>query len=655
MFKKVLIANRGEIACRVARTCGRMGISTVAVYSSADRHALHKEMAEEAYWIGAAPSSESYLNKESVLAVARACGADAVHPGFGFLSENAEFAAACNEQGVKFIGPPTHVIKRLGSKLEAKEFVSNAGISVLPGSVKHNESNTSLAAIAVEIGFPVIVKPSAGGGGRGMRIVRKTRELKDVLNGARREALSSFGDDSLLIEKFIANARHIEVQIFADNHGNAVHLFERDCSIQRRYQKVIEEAPAPGLTEDLRHTLFEAALKIAKIIGYTGAGTVEFLVEPNNTFWFIEINPRLQVEHPITEQITGLDLVEWQLRVAAGQKLPLSQSEIPCNGHSIEARLYAEDPAKELVPSPGRIDYLKLPVSSPNIRVEAGIRTGDFVTTYYDPMVAKIIATAKSRKDAITILSEALGQVRVAGPQTNERFLKKIIDHPKYRSGTHNTDFIPRHLKKLQQSVDPIPNNLHALVAIAEFSRPPKTQSVSPWEAIDGWRLNSRQYRQIIFHSGDKKLSFEYVSGGLVHEEKFIQGSGAWRSEHTFLGSIQGKDVSVTIIKNRDVITAFVGNKRYILEVYNPLKYDTDVGAGVGSTFASMPGVVVAVHVERGAHVEAGKPLLVIEAMKVEHTIRAPFDGFVSEVCFEIGDLVNEGDQVIRLDSDTEV
>ena len=329
MFKKVLIANRGEIACRVARTCGRMGISTVAVYSSADRRALHKEMAEEAYWIGAAPSSESYLNKEALLAVARACGADAVHPGFGFLSENAEFAAACNDQGVKFIGPPTHVIKRLGSKLEAKEFVSNAGISVLPGSVKHNESNTSLAAIAAEIGFPVIVKPSAGGGGRGMRMVRKTRELKDVLNGARREALSSFGDDSLLIEKFIANARHIEVQIFADNHGNAVHLFERDCSIQRRYQKVVEEAPAPGLTEGLRHTLCEAALKIAKIIGYTGAGTVEFLVEPNNTFWFIEINPRLQVEHPITEQITGLDLVEWQLRVAAGQKLPLSQSEIP--------------------------------------------------------------------------------------------------------------------------------------------------------------------------------------------------------------------------------------------------------------------------------------------------------------------------------------
>ncbi len=655
MFKKVLIANRGEIACRVARTCGRMGISTVAVYSSADRRALHKEMAEEAYWIGAAPSSESYLNKESLLAVARACGADAVHPGFGFLSENAEFAAACNDQGVKFIGPPTHVIKRLGSKLEAKEFVSNAGISVLPGSVKHNESNTSLAAIAAEIGFPVIVKPSAGGGGRGMRMVRKTRELKDVLNGARREALSSFGDDSLLIEKFIANARHIEVQIFADNHGNAVHLFERDCSIQRRYQKVIEEAPAPGLTEDLRHTLCEAALKIAKIIGYTGAGTVEFLVEPNNTFWFIEINPRLQVEHPITEQITGLDLVEWQLRVAAGQKLPLSQSEIRCNSHSIEARLYAEDPAKELVPSAGRIDYLKLPVSSPNIRVEVGIRTGDFVTTYYDPMVAKIIATAKSRKDAITILSEALGQVRVAGPQTNERFLKKIIDDPKYRSGTHNTGFIPRHLNKLLQSDDLIPNSLFALVALAEFSRPKNAQSISPWETIDGWRLNNRQYRQIIFLCGDNKLRFEYASGGLVHEEKFIQGSGAWQSEHAFLGNIQGEELLVTIIRNRDIITAFVGNTRHVLGVYNPLQYDAESGTGVGSTFASMPGVVVALYVERGAHVEAGKPLLAIEAMKVEHTIRAPFDGFVHEICFEVGDLVNEGDQVIRLEPDKEV
>ena len=655
MFNKVLIANRGEIACRIIHTCRRMGLATVAVYSSADRHALHKEMTDEAYWIGAAPSSESYLKKESVLDVARACGADAVHPGFGFLSENAEFAAACNDQGVKFIGPSTDVIKQLGSKLEAKEFVSNAGISVLPGSVGDNESNTSLAAKAKELGLPVIVKPLAGGGGRGMRIVRKMRELKDALNGARREALSSFGDDSLLIEKFIGNARHIEVQIFADNHGNAVHLFERDCSIQRRYQKVIEEAPAPGLTENVRHELFEAALKIANLIGYTGAGTVEFLVEPNNKFWFIEINPRLQVEHPITEQITGLDLVEWQLRVAAGEKLPLSQSEIPCNGHSIEARLYAEDPGKELTPSAGRVDYLNLPDRSPNIRVEVGIRTGDFVTTFYDPMVAKIIATAKNRKDAISILSEALGKVRVAGPQTNERFLKKIIDNPIYRRGIQNTGFVSKNLNNLLQSEDLIPNSLYALVALAEFSRPKNAQSVSPWDAIDGWRLNGRQYRRIVFHYGDKKLCFEYASGGLVHGEKFIQASGFWQSEHSFLGTIEGEELPVTIIRKSDIITAFVESQRHVLEVYSPLKYYTDLGAGVGSTFATMPGVVIALHVEKGNHVEAGKPLLAIEAMKVEHTIRAPYDGFVSEVCFEIGDLVNEGDQVIRLEPDKEV
>lgn len=656
MFDKILIANRGEIACRIMRTCDFTGVATVAVYSSADRNALHVAMADEAVRIGAAPSSESYLNIEAVIAAARATGAQAIHPGYGFLSENADFAEACDAAGIVFIGPPAAAIRAMGSKAEAKRIMAAAGVPVLPGGTNADQSDAALTQAAGDAGYPVMVKPAAGGGGRGMRIVRDPGELVEALASARREASSSFGDDTLLIEKFLENPRHIEVQIFGDSHGNAVHLFERDCSAQRRHQKVIEEAPAPGLTDDIRARLYDASIAAAKAVGYTGAGTVEFLLGADgpgdaDDVWFMEMNTRLQVEHPVTEEVTGIDLVDWQLRVAAGESLPLTQDEIVCEGHAIEARLYAEDPANEFAPGFGELAFLDLPEEGNDLRIDTGVDEGDEVTVHYDPMIAKVIVYAEDRAAACMAMSDALSDVRVAGPATNEMFLKAIVDHAEFRSGGFDTGFIARNIADLAPAPGAVPESIVALAALAELTRPvPDGEISSPWASARGWRLGGAARRRIVLVANDQSIEFVLQATGLTRDGAPVAVSGSWIGEDDFDGMVDGRPIPTTVVRNGTDITVFTAEGRYTVAVDDPLAARGAGAADAGSLFARMPGVVVAVHVEDGAEVAAGTPLLAIEAMKVEHTIRAPADGMVIAVRFAEGERVSEGAELVSFE-----
>ena len=655
MFDKILIANRGEIACRIICTCDFIGVATVAVYSSADRNALHVAMANEAVRIGAAPSSESYLNIDAVIAAAQATGAQAIHPGYGFLSENAEFAEACADAGIVFIGPPAAAIRAMGSKVEAKRIMAAAGVPVLPGGTNADQSDAALAAAAETAGYPVMVKPAAGGGGRGMRIVRGPEALADALASARREATSSFGDDTLLIEKYLENPRHIEVQVFGDSHGSVVHLFERDCSAQRRHQKVIEEAPAPGLTEETRARLYAASIAAAKAVSYTGAGTVEFLLGPpgpdgNGDVWFMEMNTRLQVEHPVTEKVTGIDLVDWQLRIAAGEALPLKQEEITCEGHAIEARLYAEDPANEFAPGFGVLAHLHLPEESDAVRIDTGVDEGDEVTVHYDPMIAKLIVHGADREAACAVLSGALADIRVAGPATNEVFLKAIVDHPEFRAGAFDTGFVARHLGDLAPAPLAVDPEIVALAALAELTRATAGDDPSPWAGGEGWRLGGAARRQIAVRSGDRRLAFALQSGNLTCDGAPVSMSGQWLGGDLFTAAIDGRQISATVIRHGVEISVFAAGDRFRLSVDDPLAARGAGAADAGSLFARMPGVVVAVHVADGAVVTAGTPLLAVEAMKVEHTIRAPADGTVIAVRFGEGERVSEGAELVTFE-----
>ncbi|MEC7489283.1 MAG: biotin carboxylase N-terminal domain-containing protein [Pseudomonadota bacterium] len=647
MFDKVLIANRGEIACRIARTCRRMGILTAAVYSSADRNALHIKLADEAVRIGAAPASESYQNITAVMEAARATGVEAIHPGFGFLSENADFAEACAAEGIVFIGPSAEAIRTMASKSRAKSAVATAGIPVIPGN-ETNLTDAELMAAASAFGYPLLLKPAAGGGGRGMRVLREGCDIESELSSARREALLSFGDDTILIEKYFENTRHIEVQIFGDTHGNVIHFFERDCSVQRRYQKVVEEAPAPGLGEDVRKRLFDAAIAIGKSVGYTGAGTVEFLLTPDDKLWFMEMNTRLQVEHPVTELITGIDLVEWQFRVGAGEKLPLKQSQIACDGHAIEVRLYAEDPANAFAPGVGVLSHLNFPAETDRVRVDTGVREGDDVTVYYDPMLAKIITRGDDRSVAVELLSEELGRLRVSGPATNARFLKAVVDHPEFRRGAVNTGFVDHNLQELVD-VGPVPDDIFAIAALAEMTRAKQPAVNSPWALMEGWTLGGISSRNITFVGETGHLRFEYRGDGLVRDAKPVNVSGIWMSANEFTSVIRGEEIPAVIIRDGCVVTVFVPDGNYKLIVDDLLVSSGPVVSDVGNLFASMPGIVVDVLVKQGATVVAGATLLVIEAMKVEHTIRAPSAGTVTAIHFETGDRVTEGDELVSL------
>ena len=617
MFQTLLIANRGEIACRIIRTARRMGVATVAVYSDADAGAAHVAMADRAVRLGPPPARESYLRADLILAAAKETGADAVHPGYGFLSENAEFAEACAKAGVTFVGPPPDAIRAMGLKDRAKALMAKAGVAVVPGYLGDDQRPEHLADEAVKIGFPVLIKAVAGGGGKGMRRVDAAEEFAAALESAKRESKSAFGDDRVLIEKYVSRPRHIEVQVFADNHGNAVHLFERDCSLQRRHQKVIEEAPAPGMQPAMRAAMGEAAVKAAKAVRYSGAGTVEFIADASDglkadRFWFMEMNTRLQVEHPVTEAITGFDLVEWQLRVASGETLPAAQKDIRIDGHAVEARLYAEDPANGFLPSIGMLERLRLPSS---VRVDSGVREGDTVTPFYDPMIAKVIAHDATREGALAKLASALAASEIAGPRTNNAFLIRALRSRDFVAGEIDTSFIDRHLKELVPPHEPDAVILAAAARFVAYGRP---QTDDPWDARDGFRLGGTS-RQLV---------------------RFVSGSAP-------VPDVAPADIAVMRLTNGD-IAAMRGGETFVLRLFDPFESAESAGVASDRVATPMPGKIIQILVKAGDRVKKGQPLAVLEAMKMEHTLSAPADATVEAVQVAAGDQVADGTVVVR-------
>jgi 3-methylcrotonyl-CoA carboxylase alpha subunit len=632
LFDKILIANRGEIACRVMRTAKRLGIRTVAIYSEADANALHVATADEAILIGPPPARESYLDIARIIDAAKQSGAQAIHPGYGFLSENADFAAACEAAGIVFIGPPATAIRAMGSKAEAKALMAKAGVPLVPGYHGEEQSDTRLTQEAHAIGFPVLVKASAGGGGKGMRIVEDEHGLAEALAGARREAKASFGDDRLLIEKYLIDPRHIEMQVFADSHGNVVHLFERDCSVQRRHQKLIEEAPAPGLSNAQRLELQKAAIAAARAVDYRGAGTIEF-VAADGAFYFIEMNTRLQVEHVVTEMIAGLDLVEWQIRVAAGEALPLSQDAIKQQGHSIELRLYAEDPSRDYLPSAGPLALLCFPEPSGTLRIETGYRQGDRISPYYDALIAKLIAWGESRDAALQRLRAALAQTRVAGVTTNRELLQRILAHPDFAARAGDTGFIARHHDALM--LHDIPPAALAAAALSILREAPKAilDPHSPWAQRDFWRLAGAASRSFHFRAGEKTHDVQICGDGSA----IVDGT---RVE-------PAPDASVLRLGNEFWVVLPDATARLVY--LDPLAPGDASDAAAGKIVAPMPGKVSAVLVQPGATVRRGQTLMVIEAMKMEHAITALSDGVVESVGFAPGALVEEGVELLKL------
>ena len=632
LFAKILIANRGEIACRVMRTAKRLGIRTVAVYSEADAKALHVTTADEAILIGPPPARESYLDIPRIIDAAKRSGAQAIHPGYGFLSESADFAAACEAAGIVFIGPPAAAIRAMGSKAEAKALMASAGVPLVPGYHGAEQSDARLTEEARAIGYPVLVKASAGGGGKGMRIVESERGLTEALAGARREAKASFGDDRLLIEKYLIDPRHIEMQVFADAHGNVVHLFERDCSIQRRHQKLIEEAPAPGLSDAQRVELQKASVAAARAVDYRGAGTIEF-VASGGKFYFIEMNTRLQVEHVVTEMITGLDLVEWQIRVAAGEKLPLAQDAIKRRGHAIELRLYAEDPARDYLPSAGTLSLLRFPNGSEDLRVETGYREGDRISPYYDALIAKLITWGENRDVALQRLRSALAATRVAGITTNRELLQRILAHPDFAARAGDTGFIARHHDALL-SHDTSPAAL-AVAALSILREQPQSalDPHSPWARRDFWRLSGAASESFRFRAGDKTYDVRVTGDG----DCIVDGARAKPAN----------DAAVLRLGNEFWVVLRDATAR--LTYLDPLAPSEASGAAAGKIVAPMPGKVSAVLVQPGATVQRGQTLMVIEAMKMEHAITAPSDGIVEAVGYAPGALVEEGVELLKL------
>jgi 3-methylcrotonyl-CoA carboxylase alpha subunit len=632
LFDKILIANRGEIACRVMRTAKRLGIRTVAVYSEADANALHVATADEAVLIGPPPARESYLDIARIIDAAKRSGAQAIHPGYGFLSESADFAAACETAGIVFIGPPAGAIRAMGSKAGAKALMAKAGVPLVPGYHGEEQSDTRLTHEARAIGYPVLVKASAGGGGKGMRIVQDEHALPETLAGARREAKASFGDDRLLIEKYLIDPRHIEMQVFADLHGNCIHLFERDCSIQRRHQKLIEEAPAPGLSDAQRAELQKAAVAAARAVDYRGAGTIEF-VSAEGKFYFIEMNTRLQVEHVVTEMITGLDLVEWQIRVAAGETLPLMQDAVKQQGHAIELRLYAEDPARDYLPSAGPLALLRFPAPNETLRVETGYRQGDRISPYYDALIAKLITWGENREVALQRLRAALAQTRVAGITTNRALLQHILAHPDFAARAGDTGFIARHHDALLPHDTPPAALAVAAVSILHDQPQRSLDPHSPWAQRDFWRLGGAACQSFHFRVGKKTHDVRIARDGDIT----VDGA---RAEPT-------SDASVLRLGSEFWVALADATVR--IAYLDPLAPSEASGASAGKIVAPMPGKVSAVLVEPGATVQRGQTLMVIEAMKMEHAITAPSDGVVESVGFAPGALVEEGVELLKL------
>jgi len=657
MFRKILIANRGEIACRIIRTARRMGVATVAVYSDADAGALHVGMADEAVHIGPSPVGESYLRDDRIITAAINSRADAVHPGYGFLSENPDFVDQVTAAGLVFIGPSAASIRAMGLKDAAKRLMERAGVPVVPGYHGEAQELVLLATKAREIGYPVLIKARAGGGGKGMRKVEQADEFAEALSSARREAKAAFGDDRVLVEKYVDRPRHVEVQVFGDNFGNAVHLFERDCSAQRRHQKVIEEAPAPGMSEAMRAAVTEAAVTAAKAIHYSGAGTIEFIADASeglrpDRFWFMEMNTRLQVEHPVTEMITGLDLVEWQLRVAAGEKLPKTQDEIALSGHAFEARIYAEDAARGFLPATGTLHHLKFPNAGPALRVETGVREGDAISPFYDPMIAKLVVHGPDRTAALDALKSALESTEIAGSVTNIAFLSALARDPDFAAGDVDTALIARKLETLTTASSPSPEIVSAaMVAAAGLDVLPHDDD--PWSSLAGYTHFHPLERRVGVGFGEERIAADVsVANGRVK----IAALSIVPEKSGPLDASPQPEVSLAILRSASPsthenlrtarwpghVTVFSEGATFDFALPDPFAEAADAEATAGSMRAPMPGLVKIVRAAKGDAVIKGQPLLVLEAMKMEHTIAAPHDGVVAEIVAE-GAQIAEG------------
>jgi len=655
-FRTLLIANRGEIAVRVIRTAKAMGLRTVAVYSEADRGALHVAMADEAVLLGPSRARDSYLNIARVIEAAHKSGAEAVHPGYGFLSESAEFAQACADAGLVFVGPTAAMIRLMGSKSGSKLLMEQAGVPLVPGYHGEAQDDATLAAAAKKIGFPLLVKASAGGGGRGMRIVRSAGELVASVQSAKREAKAAFGDDRVLIEKFVENPRHIEVQVIGDSHGSLLSLFERECTLQRRHQKVIEEAPSPTLDAVQREAVCSAARKAAAAVDYVGAGTIEFVSNGKDVF-FIEMNTRLQVEHPVTEMITGIDLVEWQLRVAAGEKLPLRQDQITLNGHAIEARVYAENPNKNFMPSVGTIRTWNMPEASVGLRIDAGYRRGDVVSPHYDAMLAKVIAWAPTRDAAIDRLNHGLEGSDVRGIVTNIPFLAALISHASVRANAIDTGFIERELKHLTPSPTP-PHDLELGAAVAailgEEGNAAQADANSPWRTA-GWMPVGRRQRVFTFrqgHGDEQEVSLHYGKGpaALVIGDREMNFAAAPGAAGGIEVTLHGVKSHVTAIVEGHELYLRTRNGRFDLHWVDPFGGDDEEQVGEDKIVAPLPGTVVALLAEVGAKLEKGAPILTLEVMKMEQTLRAPFAGVLKVIKCKVGDIVGEGVELAEIE-----
>ncbi len=659
MFTKILIANRGEIACRVIATARRMGIATVAVYSEADANARHVRLADEAVAIGPAPARESYLVVERIIAAASKTGAQAIHPGYGFLSENEGFAGACEAAGIVFIGPPVAAIRAMGSKSAAKALMEKAGVPLTPGYHGDDQDPARLGREADRIGFPVLIKASAGGGGKGMRRVDAGADFDAALKSCKREAASSFGDDRVLVEQYVLKPRHIEIQVFGDTHGNVVHLFERDCSVQRRHQKVLEEAPAPGMTDTRRAAMGRAAVDAARAVGYVGAGTVEFIAHQDGSFYFMEMNTRLQVEHPVTEMITGLDLVEWQLRVASGEPLPLKQDQLKIHGHALEARIYAEDPDKGFLPSTGKLVHLAPPVSSADVRIDTGVEQGDTITPFYDPMIAKLIVWGEHRDAALARMTAALADYRIVGVANNVEFLGRLVATPSFAHADLDTGLIEREHATLfpeVRTVDADAWPLAALsivlaeraVAIDEASR--AIDRDSPWRILDGWRVNGRAARSMTLHCGEASKTIVVSTTpaiGLAIDGQTLSAEGTLAADGHLTARIGDRRlVAVVVVMHRRRVV-FTNGRAWTFTIDDPLAAGVDLEEHAAGLKAPMPGKVIALLATPGALVEKGTPLIVLEAMKMEHTITAPRKGTVKAFLHAAGDQVGDGAELV--------
>ena len=656
MFNKILVANRGEIACRVIETAHKLGIRCVAVYSDADKDARHVAMADEAFNIGPAPSKDSYLRADKILDAAKKSGAQAVHPGYGFMSENPDFAKACADNNIKFIGPPVPAIQAMGSKSAAKDIMSNANVPLVPGYHGDNQDPAHLKQECDKIGYPVLLKAAFGGGGKGMRIVENPEGFDEALASAKREAMSGFGNDTMLLEKYLTQPRHVEIQVFTDQHGNGVYLSERDCSLQRRHQKVIEEAPAPGLSTQVRVAMGEAAVRAAQAINYEGAGTVEFLYDVDGSFYFMEMNTRLQVEHPVTEMITGQDLVKWQLMIAYGQPLPLKQEEVTIEGHSFEVRIYAEDPDNEFLPATGKLNYLRQPEQSRHVRVDTGVRENDEVSTFYDPMIAKLIVWDEDRDRALQRMLRALDDYRISGLKTNLTFLTSLLEHPAFKAVELETCFIDKHNDSLFSAEHNQDTQATALAALFLMLKQGK-QSVdsaidcedkhSPWHQFSGWRLNNQRRHTIGLtdvhdNSQQVDITVEDKTYQITIGEQTISAQGHLFDDH-LVAMLGDHHINVRIAHTDNLITVF--NKQYATEltVDSDEVLQSDEQSDENALTAPMNGTIVAVLCKANDTVVQDQALVIMEAMKMEYKISAASDGTIKEVFYNEGDLVEDG------------